>query len=276
MEAPSRVEPLLRWAGGKRQILQKLLDKLPADVADRRYFEPFLGAGSMFFALRPKVAIISDSNAHLIQCYEAVRDHSQTVARYLLAHKSRHSKRHYYSVRSQYNLSRPSASQAARFIYLNQACFNGLFRVNRSGHFNVPWGDKIRPRALSLRELVNASQLLRSAVLKTTDYEAALSAAVADDFAYLDPPYPPLNGTAYFTHYTMDRFDVTNQRRLAEGVRNASARGVLFMMSNADTELIRDLYSGFSIEPIPVTRYVTCKKKKHRVSEVIITNYLAP
>ncbi len=142
------IEPILRWAGGKRQLLGRLLEFVPSDVRERVYHEPFLGAGCLFFALQPKKAVLSDANRHLISCYVFVRDNWQQVRRYLQEHKKRTSKRYFYEIRQEYNLynhGRVSAAQAARFIYLNKTCFNGIFRVNQREEFNVPYGWKEPP-----------------------------------------------------------------------------------------------------------------------------------
>ena len=265
--------PFLRWAGGKRKLVTLLLEFVPEDVLDRQYREPFVGAGALFFALRPRSATISDANDHLIMCYEYVRDRPDLVHRYLVHHAARTSERYYYAVRSDYTQSGPSAAQAARLIYLNSACFNGIFRVNKRGEFNVPYGRKEPPVLPTRAALRTASCSLRSAAIRVSDYRKALADAESGDFVYLDPPYPPLNGTAYFTHYTPDRFGEGDQRRLAVAFRELHERGCLLMMSNADTELIRKLYDAFTIDELSVTRYVTCKRRKHRVKELVITNY---
>lgn len=269
-----RVAPILRWIGGKRQLVDHLVAFLPADIANLTYREPFLGAGWLFFALNPRKAILSDANEHLINCYESVRDCWDEIARHLRRHISRDSEDYYYRVRLKYNSAPFSAEQAARFIYLNKACFNGIFRVNQKGNFNVPYGWKDRPAVPNADQLRRASDVLRRASLHALSFEQALRSVSRNDFVYLDPPYPPLNGeTAYFTHYTKDRFDDADQRRLAAIVRTLDKRSCRFMMTNADTAVIRGLYRGFRIYRLPVTRFVTCKSRKHQVYELVITNY---
>lgn len=266
--------PLLRWIGGKQQLLGDLLRHLPANIEELDYCEPFLGAGSLFFALAPSSARVSDLNGHLIDCYRCVRDNPDLIARYLGTHKSKDSSEYYYCQRDLYNTGSLSAAQAARFIYLNKTCFNGVFRVNLQGKFNVPYGHKKTPAIPSLRELRDASAILMKADVRHETYEVAISAVGKGVFVYLDPPYPPLNGTSYFTHYTPDRFGVDDQRKLAGTVSALHERGGLFLMTNADTPLIRDLYRDFNIVRLPVTRFVTCKKKRHQVFELVITNYV--
>ena len=268
-----RVPPLLRWAGGKTQLLARLLEFIPSDYAETTYREPFLGAASLFFALQPRKAVLSDANAHLISCYEHVRDDWAIVNRYLRQHARRTNKRYYYSTRTLYNRSQHSASQAARFIYLNKTCFNGIFRVNTKGEFNVPYGWKEPPALPTLGLLKRASATLKNAVLAHQTFENALSDAKRGDFVYLDPPYPPLNGTAYFTHYTMNRFTELDQERLAFAVKELDQAGCRVLLTSADIPLIRKLYKPFHIISLPVTRFVTCKAVRHTVNELVITNY---
>lgn len=267
------VRPFLRWAGGKRQIISKLQVFLPEDLSGRTYFEPFLGAGSMFFALEPASAVLSDANRHLIACYRQVRDQPKQVADRLRYHAAADSETHYYRVRNRYNASTWSPAQAARFIYLNRTCYGGIFRVNTAGAFNVPYGWKEFPLFPSQKTLVSLSHRLQPASILVRSFEAVLENAKRGDFVYLDPPYPPLNGTAYFTHYTMDRFGDVDQARLAEVVRKLNKRGCLIMMTNADTQRIRRLYKGLNLSRLSVTRFVSAKLQKHRVNELVITNY---
>lgn len=238
------------------------------------YREPFVGAGALFFALRPKKAHLSDLNAHLINCYLQVRDHPSEVAALLARHGSRNTCEYFYEQRTKYNGDdKTSPAQAARFIYLNRTCFNGVFRVNKRGEFNVPYGRKERPLLPTDEDLKTVSEALAGAELSVADFRVAMKAAEPGDFVYLDPPYPPLNGTSYFTHYTVDRFNAEHQETLAASVRELDRKGCRFLMSNADVEMVRDLYEGFHLQELSVTRYITCSKKRHRVSELVITNY---
>jgi DNA adenine methylase len=272
----SRLQSFLRWVGGKRLHATRLLSFLPADATQRRYREPFAGAASLFFALRPERAALSDLNGHLIECYRFVRDEHRSVAAHLRRHATAHSEGHYYQVRNVYNSSGPSAAQAARFIYLNATCFNGVFRVNRQGRYNVPVGDKSHPQFPTESVLRQAGDVLRNARLTICDYATALRRAKPDDLVYLDPPYPPLNGTSFFTHYTPDRFSLEEQIRLANAFAALHRVGCALIMTNADTPLVRRLYARFYLTPLRVTRYVTCRKRKNRVGEIVITNYAPP
>jgi DNA adenine methylase len=267
-----KLSPFLRWAGGKRAIVHMLCGFLPDDIHGMRYIEPFLGGGALFFAVSPEKAIISDANAHLINCYLMIRDRPDSVATYLRTYSRGHSKHQYYGIRREYNLSGFTIKQAARFIYLNKASFNGIFRVNRKGEFNVPYGKK-HPALPSLQLLNEASKVLQKADIRACSYEEVLSGIIPGDFVYLDPPYPPLNGTSYFTHYTKERFHESDQIKLAEAARLIDSKGCKVLISNADTPVIRSLYKGWKIDTLPVIRYITCKAVKHKANEVVIRNY---
>ncbi len=265
--------PFLRWIGGKQRLAQRLRCRLPQDYQSLQYHEPFMGAGSLFFLSAPGRARLSDLNPHLMSCHEYVRDQSAEVAGHLVSHADGHSKDYYYRQRTIYNAGEPSAEQAARFIYLNKACFNGIFRVNRRGEFNVPWGNKLSPALPNSAALQSAAKALATAELTVLDYQEALERVSAGQFAYIDPPYPaPVNGNS-FALYTTDRFGPEDHRRLAHAVKSLSGRGGLFMMSNADTPEVRALYAEFDVDVLPAIRYVTCKKKKYAVNELVITNY---
>lgn len=273
-EKARRIEPFLRWAGGKRHIVEQLLGSLPKDISKRTYKEPFVGAGALFFALQPRFAILSDANDHLINCYQHVRDAPELVFIYLRKHAAKTCKYYYYQVRHRYNHAASfTIAQAARFIYLNSTCFNGIFRVNKEGEFNVPYGWKEPPNLPTLEHLKRISTALKYTTLFNGSFEVAIDNPSNSDFFYLDPPYPPLNGTSFFTHYTANRFSEEHQRRLAELVRRINERGAKFMVTNADTSIIRRLYKPFDVKKLSVTRYITCKAKKHCVSELVITNY---
>lgn len=264
--------PLLRWAGGKTHLVRHLLQSLPVDCRARVYREPFLGAGSLFFALRPEKAVLSDANEHLISCYRHVRDNCTSVRRHLASYGARSTESRYYDVRDQYNRSRFSAAQAARFIFLNKTCFNGIFRVNTKGEFNVPYGWKQQPALPDPEKLRNVGEALLKAELRVTDFQDAVADAEPGDFVYLDPPYPALNGTAYFTHYTASRFSDADHEKVASACHEMDRRGCLFLVSNADTEKIRTLYQNYNCRTVDATRFLTCKTK-YSTRELLITNY---
>lgn len=195
--------------------------------------------------------------------------------RYLREHSANDNKRYYYKIRDTYNRRGPSAAQAARFIYLNRTCFNGIFRVNLKGEFNVPYGRYKGKRTTfpSRDKLLLASEALNGAKIAVRTFQESIRLVRPNAFVYLDPPYPPLNGTSFFAHYTPDRFNYDLQIELSECVADLDARGCQFMMTNADTRAIRRLYRGFNIRKLSVVRYISCKSKKHKVNELIIANY---
>ena len=266
-------KPILRWAGGKWKLIKTLKNYLPDDVKNRFYREPFLGAGSFFFIIQPNEALISDANEHLISCYRNLASHPELINKYLRHHKKNTNEKYYYKIRDQYNNSKESIAQAARFIYLNRTSFNGIFRVNQKGKFNVPYGWKEPPAIPPRERIIKASNILKKATIKTLQFENALDSISKNDFIYFDPPYPPINGTSFFTHYTKERFNEKDQRKLADIMIEIDKVGCKFMISNADTELIRNIYKKFNIVELSVIRWVTSKSVKHRVSELVITNY---
>jgi len=266
----------LRWVGGKHRLISRLRSYVPRDYSNRTYHEPFLGAASLFLELQPEHAYLSDLNEALIRSFEYVRERPDLVARYLGEHQSRDSETYYYAIRQKYNYFKTfSCAQAARFIYLNRTCYNGVFRVNQQGRFNVPYGRRTRLLFPKRTHLTKVSQALQNVVLRSLPYQKALEDAKEGDFVYLDPPYPPLNGTSQFRHYTAHRFNLSDQQHLARLALELRDRGCLVMISNADVPSIRKLYDGMCITRLQVTRSVTCKNVKHSVSELIITTYNA-
>jgi len=265
--------PFLRWVGGKQQLIELLLTELPAQVHSRRHVEPFLGAGSLFFAHASRSALLADANSSLIATFQALKEHPGSVLQRLRSNILSHSKRHYYSTRALYNRRPQSPAQAARFIYLNMTCFNGIFRVNQKGEFNVPKGSKDKLQCPPREEYEAVSKLLQCADLRAADFTETLESASTNDFIYLDPPYPALNDTAYFAHYTRDRFGEADQKVLADRVRAIDNLGIPFLMSNADLPIVRNLYKGFRLVQLPVRRYVSCKGKRTAVMELLIRNY---
>jgi DNA adenine methylase len=268
-----KLKAFLRWAGGKVHITQHLIKYVPRDFNKYTYWEPFLGGGSMFFALSPDKAILSDLNVHLINCYKMVRNHPDKVHYYLKTLSRKNNKEIYYKLREVYNKSQHSIKQAARFIYLNKTSYNGIFRVNKFGLYNVPFGRKERPTFPSLDALRCVSVSLRRAKLYSGSYEKILKNVRKGDFVYLDPPYPPLNGTSFFTHYTKERFGEYEQSNVLEVANRISRLGCRVMISNADIPLIHNFYKDWNISAIPVTRWITCKSSRHKVNELVITNY---
>jgi len=273
-EVPKRrAMPLLKWAGGKYVFVRDIARHVPPLVDGARYYEPFAGAASLFLALRPRRARLSDLNIDLMETYRAVRSNPVDVAKLLKSLARLHSKPFYYSVRESFNRSRSALRQAARFIYLNKAGFNGVYRVNKQGKFNVPHGKRRKLRIPSRESLVDVAKLLKRAQLRTCNYVEAVRDAKRGDFVYLDPPYPPLNGSSFFTHYTKERFSAADQMEVARVANELVRRGVRVLVTNADTPMVRSLYAGWHIRKVSRPRWVRSGNVKHQVNELIISSY---
>ena len=266
--------PIVKWAGGKSKLVGELLARAPN--AHLRYFEPFLGGGALFFRLAPRAAVLSDANPDLIGCYQAVRDHVEAVIRALAHHRDQHGERHYYEVRDQWNQGcEPAGSpeRAATFIYLNKTCYNGLWRVNRSGGFNVPMGRYVNPPILDPANLRAAAHALARVRLDAAPFERVLDEADAGDFVYFDPPYVPVSETADFTNYTAEGFGPAEQERLAQVVRTLADRGCAVMVSNSDTPRVRCLYAGLRVDRVMCARAINSKAgARGAAAEVIVWN----
>lgn len=263
-------KPFLKWAGGKYKLADQIAEYI-RPVADATYYEPFLGGGSVFFRMAPGRSVLSDENEALIRTYECVRDNPAGVYDSLQALADKHAPENYYFVRTQFNAGLGTKiDQAARFIYLNKAGFNGIYRVNQQGHYNVPHGNRAQLALPTLDELRLVSSKLTDAALMHSDFELAVAHATAGDVVYLDPPYPALNETSFFNHYTASRFCAIDQQRVAMVAHDLRARGCSIVVSNADTQEIRGLYPGWKAVDIELRRWITSAKEKHFVREVIL------
>jgi len=272
----SRAEarPFLKWAGGKSQLLSELFARVPRSFG--RYFEPFLGGGALFFALQSNghtvEAYLSDANAKLIDTYRAVRDEVETVIAELTTFAN--DREAYYTVRAMRPDELGPALRAARFIYLNKTCYNGLYRENQRGEFNVPFGRYKNPRICDAEKLRAAALTLREVQLECHDFGKMLDMAKAGDFVYLDPPYDPLSATSSFTSYHEDGFGEEEQRRLAATVRELDRHGVYVVLSNSDTQLIRELYKGLIVDDVQAARAINSKaERRGKIGELIVRNY---
>ncbi len=275
-QQPREAAPFVKWAGGKGRLLSQLRPLLPSGVEHMRHVEPFVGGGAMFFARRPRRAMLTDINPALVSTYAAIRNEVEDVIESLRRLASRHSKEGYYRVRERYNRDQRvcSAKRAAMFIYLNKTCFNGLHRVNRKGEFNVPAGSYKNPRILNEGALRAASAALAAADLECTSFESLLEHAKPGDFVYFDPPYEPVSQTASFTSYARDGFSRQDQSRLRDVYEALDRRGCKLMLSNSDVPFIRELYEDFHIDTVAAPRAINCNaKKRGKVSEVVVRNY---
>jgi DNA adenine methylase len=265
--------PFLKWAGGKSKLIKQYLTHLPSENTYNNYYEPFLGGGAVFFHLRPSNAILTDINAELVTTYRCVRDNIKELISLLKEHESKHSRDYYYSVRA--NLVKTDLEKAARLIYLNKTCFNGLYRVNSQGKFNVPLGKYKNPNICPEDLLIAASKALYQAEIKQANFTEILNhASTRDDFVYFDPPYYPISETSYFTSYTNYYFQENQQIQLRDIFVTLSERGVKVMLSNSDCEFIRQLYSSFNIHTISAARSINSNaKKRGKINEILVTSY---
>ena len=277
--AQSQLRPYLKWAGGKRQLLPEIRTHLPEDVDRRRYYEPFVGAGAVLFDLKPGRAVINDSNRQLMLTYQAVRDDVETLVALLAQHQERHGRDYYYEIRGMDRteaFSRwTSTQQAARLIYLNKTCFNGLYRVNTQGLFNVPFGSYKRPAICEPEVLRAVSRYLREnqVALSTGDFAEAVKDAGKDAFVYFDPPYHSPDNTN-FTGYQANGFGEGEQRRLRDLFDALTRRGAKCLLSNAATDLILALYQNYRCDLIPARRNINSRPDgRGTVNEVLIRNW---
>ena len=279
----SAKEPLLlplflKWAGGKLQLIEQFENLFPHKF--HNYYEPFIGSGAVFFyvksKLKPNKVLLSDTNEELINCFLIVRDKPSELVELLLNHRKKHSKEYYYAVRSIESNRLDSVNRAARLIYLNKTCFNGLYRVNSKGQFNVPFGDYKSPSIFDKNILFQASQLLQGVDLQVMTFEKVLDFAGKDDFVYFDPPYIPLSKTSSFTRYSKSDFSMKEQKRLCEVFETLDSRGCFVMVSNSDHALTRELYRQHSKNTVVVRakRMInSVGSKRGAINELIITNY---
>ena len=274
-----KAKPFVKWAGGKRQIIDELKKYVPEEY--NTYYEPFIGGGALLFELAPKNAVINDCNEELMNVYNILRNPEKygSMCKILNKYEREHSEEFYYEIRNKDRnkgmFSRISDyTRAARTIYLNKACFNGLYRVNSKGEFNVPFGKKDKVNTYDGENLLNVHYYLtnNNVIVDCSDFEASLSTAKEGDFVYIDPPYDSDTGT--FNSYTEGGFGKEEQRRLARVFKELDSKGVKVMLSNHNTILVNELYKDYNIHLIEAKRSINSKgNKRGKVEEVIITNY---
>jgi len=270
--------PFLKWAGGKRQLLDELRERVAMAQPHGRYHEPFAGGAALFFDLYARKQLgglkanLSDNNGRLIEAYQGVQRNVEQVIKYLEQHRKLHSESHYYTVRAE--LPEDPVARAARIIYLNRTCFNGLYRENSKGEFNVPMGRYKNPAICDADNLRAVSAALRRCRISCRHFTAILDHAEAGDFVYFDPPYHPVSKTANFTSYHKDPFGEDAQRSLANVFRRLDERGVKLLLSNSDTPLIQELYKSYEVEIVMATRLVNRDaEKRGKVREVLVRNF---
>lgn len=261
-------KPILKWAGGKTQMLGDLLPKVPASYG--RYIEPFLGGGAMFFALQPEQAVIADSNPELINLYRQVANHVDDVICQLKKYEN--TQEMFYAVRGQDWTMLPEAEAAARTIFLNKTCFNGLYRVNKKGQFNVPFGKYKNPKICDEEGLKAASAALKKAEIVCGDYLLVLEHyAQPGDFVFLDPPYLPISEYSDFKRYTKEQFYEEDHVELAKMVKTLHERGCHVILTNSNHPLVHELYAPFTIDVIQTKRHISCNGSTRKGEDVIVT-----
>lgn len=276
--AERQIHPFVKWAGGKRQLLGEIQARMPESYGD--YYEPFVGGGAVFFGISPRTATINDINTSLINAYCQIRDNPYSVMEQLDVldggqNDSGDPKAYYYAVRDRYNARIVSnvydVETAALFIYINKHCFNGLYRVNAKGGFNVPYNNS-KQASYTAENIIGLSQVLAGTTITNGDFESTCADAKAGDFIFFDSPYAPLKADT-FEAYTKEGFSREEHIRLSRLFRELTGRGCNCMLTNHNTPFIRELYDGFSIDVVAVRRSINSDASKRTGTEVIITNY---
>lgn len=269
-------QPFVKWAGGKRQLLDRIKARLPKHF--NGYMEPFVGGGAVYFGLQPEKAIINDINESLINAYRQIQISPEEFVNVISEHDRKIAdagKEYYYKVRELYNdkLMRAEYDMelAVLFVFLNKHCFNGLYRVNGSGLFNVPYNNSVK-ESCSRENILAVSRSLQKVCIKSGDFQDACELAKKDDFIFLDSPYAPLNPTS-FNSYTKEGFDIESHKRVAVVFRELTKRGCYCMLTNHNTELINELYADFNKTVVDVRRMINSDAKNRVGKEIIITNY---
>jgi len=268
-------KPFIKWVGGKRQLIKEIKSYMPKSY--NRYIEPFIGGGALYFELKPEDAIINDYNPELTNLYQVIKDKPDELIDDLATHIN--TSEYYYYLRAldrDVELYRDltSVQKASRFIFLNKTGFNGLYRVNKQGQCNVPYGRYVNPKILDEQNILSCSQQLSTTTIKTGDFENIKEFVKEGDFVYFDPPYVPLNATSSFTGYTDKGFDDDMQFRLKELCDYIDSIGAYFMLSNSYTEFVLELYKGYDIKTVQANRALNCKASgRGKVNEVLVLNY---
>lgn len=274
-------KPFLKWVGGKGQLLDQLLPLFPSPH-EGAYYEPFFGGGAAFFALAPVIGQINDVNKALMSAYTNVRDSIDKVIEELKNIEAEYSvldpdnrQSYYYDRRAEYNQEpHDTIRKTSLLIFLNKTCFNGLYRENRKGEFNVPHGRYSNPTICDERNLRATSVALKHVKISSVSFEKAVAGAKAGDFVYFDPPYHPLNPTSSFTSYSVDDFTVKDQEKLKQLVDDLTKKGVKVALSNSDSDFINELYKDYRIEKIFASRSINAiGNKRGKITEVLVLNY---
>lgn len=274
----TNLSPVLKWVGGKRQLLDDIIPLIPEHIST--YVEPFVGGGAVLFAIQPEKAIINDYNQELTNIYEVVRDNPDELIKILETHEQNNSADYYYDIRAldrdNYYSKLSSTERAARILYLNKTCYNGLFRVNQSGQYNTPYGRYKNPNIVNSSGIMALSDYFNKNNIKilTGDYKNALKGLRKGAFVYFDPPYMPISSSASFTGYTENGFTEQHQNELKKECDKLNAKGVKFLQSNSDHPFIRDLYKDYEIVTVKAKRSINSKgNRRGQINELLIRNY---
>ena len=274
-----QAKPFIKWAGGKRGLIEQLFAKFPTDF--NNYHEPFLGGGAVFFELysrgmlKDKKAYLSDINSELVNAYNTVKNNPDSLIAELEVYKKKHNKDFYYQTRvldrTDGFKSLSNLGRATRFIYLNKTCFNGLYRVNSKGYFNTPIGSYKNPNIADKEVILCASEALQNAVISNQSFDKTLSNSNPNDFVYLDPPYYPLTKTSSFTSYDKNTFLDEKQKQLFNIFKKLHQRNCIVMKSNSNTEFIKDMYKKYTIDFVQANRFINSKADgRKKIDEVLI------
>lgn len=270
------VQPIIKWVGGKRQLLPEINKYVPKKIST--YYEPFLGGGAVLFDLQPKKAVVNDFNGELVNLYTVVRDHVDELIDDLRTHQNE--EEYFYNIRAldrtEEFMNMSNIQKASRLIYLNKTCYNGLYRVNSQGYFNTPFGRYKNPNIVNEYVLRAVSNYFNSSNIKfyNGDFSECLKGIRKGAFVYFDPPYDPLTDTSNFTGYTLAGFNRDDQTRLKEICDSLNEKGVKFLLSNAKTDFIMDLYSDYKIEIVGAKRSINSNgNRRGDVDEVLVRNY---
>ncbi len=270
------LNPFIKWAGGKTQLIDEIRLRLPKDI--KRYFEPFVGGGAVLFSLKHKKSFINDINSQLINTYNSIKNEADQLISLVNTFDSVGCNNEYYLfLKNLYNKKVTEnvfdVESASLFIWINKHCFNGLYRVNTSGLFNVPYNNKTGINSIDEDNIKNISKFLKKVEISNLDFEIFCKRVRKGDFVYFDSPYVPVSETSYFTSYTRTGFSLDDHKRLAKLFKKLSKKGVYLMLSNNDVELVHELYGDYNIDVIDVKRNINSKADKRTGREVIITNY---
>ncbi len=276
MRQDNRIAPFLKWAGGKRQLLPAIKNHMPKKFST--YIEPFVGGGAVLFTLQPKKAVINDFNIQLINVYRVVRDEPDALIDDLKKHKNQ--PEYFYKIRALDRTGQfdklSEVEKASRIIYLNKTCYNGLYRVNRSGEFNTPFGRYKKPNIINEPTIRAVSAYLKKNNIQilNADFTEALKEIDRDSFVYFDPPYHPVSASSSFTGYMHDGFNKSEQERLKKTCDMLDKKGIRFLLSNSSTEFIRSLYANYTIKYVKANRFVnSIANKRGVIDEVLVKNY---